>query len=102
MHLPKSNGAYQARRILHEAKPERPLSEKNADGYLRFVNSPVSGFKRLTQVGALPHSTLKGIKCVFKLFYIHKYHYRNTVPKYRYRRNRFREVPKYRNRMTRF
>ena len=54
----KCNGAYQARRILHEATPEGALLEKNTDGYLRFVDSPISGCRRLTQVGALPHHTL--------------------------------------------
>ena len=58
MHLPKNNGTYQTRRILPEAEPERPLPEKNAGGYQRFVDSPTEGCRRLTQVGALPHPTL--------------------------------------------
>ena len=57
-HLPKSNEAHQARQFLHEAKPERPLSEKNIDAYLRCLDSLISGGRRLTQVGALPHPTL--------------------------------------------
>ena len=60
MYFSKSNGAYQACQILHEAKPGRPLSEKNADGYLSFVDSPISWCMLLTQVGALPHPTLRG------------------------------------------
>ena len=38
--------------------------KKNTDGYLRFVDSPISDCRRLTQVGALPHPTLAGTHLV--------------------------------------
>ena len=58
MRLPKINRAYHTRAVEVDAEPERTLPEKNTGWYLSFVVSLVEGYRRLTRVGALPHSTL--------------------------------------------